>query len=198
MNEILTLRGLLRLALQTVRQPRTTLGALLALDLPRQALWLAMVLVVVVSVILAEIVNIVLVATVGDGDVTGPVLSPFAFGGIQMMILILSVVLIDRVGRMMGGTGTVEGAILAVTWLQFIMICLQVAQSVALVLFPFGATVIVLFGVALFLYLLTAFVAELHGFASMGRTFGMILMVFVGVALGLSFILTLAGVTVPR
>lgn len=53
-------------------------------------------------------------------------------------------------------------------------------------------------GLGLFLYLLAAFVAELHGFASVGRTFAMILFVLMGVALGLSFILTLIGVTVPR
>ncbi len=198
MTELTSLGGLVRLALRTIREPRATFAALRALDLPREALWQAMVLVVVVSVLLAEAVNLVLAAIVPAAGAGTPLAGPFAFGGIQLAMLFLSVVLIDRIGRLMGGTGDLDGAILAVTWLQFIMICLQVVQSAALVLFPFGAAVIVLLGIALFLYLLTAFVAELHGFPSMGRTFAMILFVFMGVALGFSFLLSLAGVTVPR
>ncbi len=198
MTELASLGGLVRLALRTIREPRATFADLRALNLPRDALWQAMVLVVVVSVLLAEAVNLLLAAIMPATTAGMPILGPFAFGGIQLAMLVLSVVLIDRIGRLMGGRGDLEGAILAVTWLQFIMICLQVVQSAALVIFPFGAALIVLLGIALFLYLLTAFVAELHGFPSMGRTFAMILFVFMGVALGLSFLLSLSGVTVPR
>jgi hypothetical protein len=198
MTELTTLGGLLRLAVQTLRQPRRTFADLRALALPREVLWQALLLVVVISVLLAEAVNLLLAAIVPNGTAGRPLVGPFAFGGIQFAMLILSVLLIDRIGRMMGGVGDLDGAILAVTWLQFIMICLQVVQSAALVIFPFGSALIVLLGIVLFLYLLTAFVAELHGFPSMGRTFAMILFVFMGVALCLSFLLTLSGVTVPR
>lgn len=198
MSEFMSFGGLVRLAGRTIRAPRETYAALRGLDLPRETLWQAMLLVVIVSVLLAEAVNMVLAAALPEAQAGTPLLGPFAFAGIQLGMLILSVVLIHRIGRMMGGSGDLDGAILAVTWLQFIMICLQVVQSAALVIFPFGSALIVLLGIVLFLYLLTAFVAELHGFPSMGRTFAMILFVFMGVALCLSFLLTLAGVTVPR
>lgn len=197
MTELTTFGGLVRLAVRTVREPRPVFTELRALYLPREALWQALIAVVAVSVILAELVNMVLAAALG-GPAGQPILSPLAFAGIQLGILLLSVALIDRVGRMMGGRGDLDGAILAVVWLQFVMVCLQIVQSVLLLLFPFGAALVVILGIAIFLYLLTAFVAELHGFDSTGRVFAMILFVLMGVALGLSFVLTLAGVTVPR
>ncbi len=197
MSELTSLGGLVRLAVRTVREPRPVFAELRALSLPRDVLWQALAAVVIVSVILAEIVNMVLAAALG-GPAGQAFLSPLAFVGIQFAILALSVLLIDRVGRMMGGTGDLDGAVLAVAWLQFVMVCLQIVQSAVLLVFPVGAALIVLAGVAVFLYLLTAFVTELHGFDSKGRVFAMILFILMGVALGLSFLLTLAGVTVPR
>ena len=198
MTDLTSLRGLLGLAGDTVRAPRPTFARLLSLGIPRAALWEALVLVVVVSVILAELGNMILRATMGDAEEVPQFLSPFAFGGLQFVVLVASALLIDRVGRMMGGTGDMAGALLAVTWLQFVMIVLQLVQSVLLIALPGVAGIVLILGVVLFLYLLTAFVAELHGFASMGRTFGMIFFVMMGVALALSFILTLSGVAVPR
>lgn len=197
MSELTSLGGLVRLAVRTVREPRPVFAELRALSLPRDVLWQALAAVVIVSVILAEIVNMVLAAALG-GPAGQAFLSPLAFVGIQFAILALSVLLIDRVGRMMGGTGDLDGAVLAVAWLQFVMVCLQIVQSAVLLVFPVGAALIVLAGVAVFLYLLTAFVTELHAFDSKGRVFAMILFILMGVALGLSFLLTLAGVTVPR
>ena len=195
----LSLPGLTKLAVLTVRDPRRTFRKLLKLNPPQQVLWEAMILVVVLSVIFAEIGNMLVVARVGTGAEEIPqFLSPFAFGGLQLLVLIVSIVLIDRVGRAMGGKGDLSGAILAVTWLQFVMMGLQIVQTVVLLVMPGLAGVVLMAGIGLFLYLLTAFVAELHRFPSMGRTFAMIFFVMIGVALGLSFILTLAGVTVPR
>ncbi len=197
MTDLTSLGGLTSLAVRTVKEPRPVLAELRAMNLPREVLWQALAAVVLVSVIMAELVNMVLASTMG-GPAGQPIVGPLAFVGIQFAILLLSVLLIDRVGRMMGGTGDLDGAIVAVTWLQVVMVCLQVVQSLLLLLVPFVAALVVIGGIALFLFLLTAFVTELHGFRSTGRVFAMILFVLMGVALGLSFVLTLAGVTVPR
>ncbi|WP_375261312.1 YIP1 family protein [Palleronia sp.] len=198
MKPTLNLGTLVRLAAETVRAPQETFAALRSLNLPRQTLWEALLLVVVISVILAELGNLILVAFTPVASDAPQFLSPFAFGVLQFVILALSVVLIDRIGRGMGGQGRPEDAILAVTWLQFVMICLQIVQTLFLFILPGVAALILIGGLVLFLYLLTAFVIELHGFASHGRVFAMILVVMVGVALGFSFILTLLGVTVPQ
>ncbi len=191
-------RTLGRLAVDTVRAPRPTFARLRALELDLSTLWQALLLVVVLSIVLAELVNMYLLATIGTDAQPTLLLSPFFFGVIQLAFLLISVFMIHRIGRAFRGTGDLADAMLAVTWLQFVMVCLQVVQGVLLILMPPLAGIVMLLGLALFFWLLTNFVAELHDFHSLGRVFGMILFVLVGVALGLSFLLTLAGVTIPR
>ncbi len=187
-------RLLTALAVETVRQPRPTFGRLMSLNLPRDVLWQALALTLILSTLITELTSVFL-APAPDG---GFVISPLMLVTVQAAVPVLTIFLIHWLGRGMGGTGRLEDAILAVTWLQVVMLGLQLVQIVALALLPPLSGIVVIAGLALFLYLLTAFIAELHGFASMGRVFGMILFVLVGVALGLSFVLTLIGVTVPR
>ncbi|WOI57047.1 Yip1 family protein [Palleronia sp. LCG004] len=195
---LLSPRILGQLALDTVRAPRPTFARLRALDLDRGTLWQALLLVVVVSILLAELANMFLLATIAQDADPVLMLSPFAFGAMQLVVLIISVLLIDKVGRAFKGTGDLGDAILAVTWLQFVMVCLQILQGILLIVIPPLAGIVMILGLILFFWLLTNFVAELHGFDSLGRVFGMILFVLMGVALGLSFLLTLAGVSVAR
>ena len=84
---------------------------------------------------------------------------------------------------MRGGTGSFPDTLLAMVWLQFLMLGLQVIQLVLMVLFPPLAAIVNLAGFAIFLWLLTNFIAELHGFRSLlavfgGIIFGMILLGF--------------------
>ncbi|PZX18469.1 Yip1-like protein [Palleronia aestuarii] len=195
---LLSFSTLLPLAGETLRAPRRTFARLMELPVGREALWQALLLVVVLSILLAEATNLLLFAAETDGPAGPGFAAPFIFGAIQFVVLLSTVFLIDGVGRKFGGTGDLRGALLAVTWLQFIMVCLQVVQSVVILLVPSLGALVVTAGLVLFLVLLTCFVAELHGFSSLGRVFGMILFVLVGVGLALSLIATLAGVTVSR
>jgi hypothetical protein len=189
--------ALLPMVVDTIRDPRGTFGRLLSLRLPRAALFEGLVLVVVLSVLLAEVSNLVLSRIAGQ-ELPQVLASPFVFGALQLGLLLIMVVLIDRIGRGMGGSGDFDGALLLVTWLQFVMVCLQVAQSLAILVLPPLAWAIGVGGIILFMWQLTVLVAVLHGFASLGRVFGMILFVMLGAALALSVVLTAMGVTVPR
>lgn len=193
---LLSLKTLVPLAVETVKAPRPTFARLLSLDIPSQALWQALLLVLVVSVLLAEATNLLLAAALGPAEEPLMLAGPLIFGAIQLAVLVASVFLIYHVGRLMGGDGSFAGGILAVTWLQFLMVCLQVVQSVLILVLPGLAALVVIAGLVLFLWLLTNFVAELHGFASLGRVFGMIFFVLIGIGLVLSLLLTLSGVTV--
>ncbi|TRD20752.1 Yip1 family protein [Palleronia caenipelagi] len=188
--------GLVRLAAQSVKAPRPTMRRLLDLNLPASVLWHALALVIVLSVILAELGNILIRAALPPGMSPPVFLSPVLFGALQFAAMVVIIGLVDRVGRAMGGKGDFAGALMTVTWVQAIMVLLQIAQSLMLFIAPPFAGLLLIAGVVLFFYLLSAFVAELHGFASVGRTFAMILFVMVGVALAISFFLTLSGVTI--
>ncbi len=193
----LSTRSLVPLAVETLRDPQDVFGRLSRLGLPRSTLWECLLLVVLLSVILAEGSNLLIASTEGAG-IPALFAQPLVYGALQLGLLAGTVALIHGVGRKMGGQGTLDDAILAVVWLQFVMVCLQVVQSVAILVMPPVALLIGLAGLVVFFWLLTSFIAALHGFASLGRVFGMILFVMVGVALVLSAVLTFMGVTVPR
>ena len=77
-------------------------------------------------------------------------------------------------------------------WLQLLMLALQVLQLIATLVAPPFAGIIGLAGFALFLWLMTAFIAELHGFRSRGRVFlGLVL-----TGLGTGFVLGIAIVLI--
>jgi hypothetical protein len=191
----LTLNGLLAMAWRTVRNPREGATEMLSLGVPREALWPALALVVVLSILLAQMTSLMMTGSVGMEDM--PV-GPAATGFIQLLLLIVMVFAIFWIGRSMGGTGSFEETVLLVAWLQFIMVCLQGVQAISLIVFPsVVAGLIGMLGLFLFLWLLTSFVAVLHGFASLFQVFVMILVSAFGIAFGLSIILTLIGVTVP-
>ena len=78
-------------------------------------------------------------------------------------------------------------------WLQLLTVALQLLQLVASVIAPPLAGLIGLGGFVLFLWLMTAFIAELHGFRSRGLVFlGMVLTALgAGLILGIAMILIL-------
>jgi hypothetical protein len=190
----LTLNSLLAMAWRTVRNPREGATELLSLGIPREALWPALALVVVLSILLAQLTSLVVT---GDMGMAGLPVGPAATGFIQLLLLVVMIFAIFWIGRSMGGTGSFEEAILLVAWLQFIMVCLQAVQAVALLIVPLVASLIGIGAIMLFLWLLTNFVAVLHGFSSLFQVFIMILVSAFGIAFGLSILLTLIGVTVP-
>jgi hypothetical protein len=189
----LTLNSLLGMVWRTVRNPREGATEVLSLGVPREALWPALALVVVLSILFAHATALLVT---GEAGMAMPV-GPAATGFIQLLLLVVMVFAIFWIGRAMGGSGSFEEAILLVTWLQFIMVCLQVVQAFALVFVAPLAGIIGIAGILLFLWLLTNFTAVLHGFSSLFMVFLMILVSGFGIAFGLAIIMTLIGITVP-
>lgn len=179
------------LARLTLQEPRQAARALLAEGVPMRARTAGLLLVAVLSALFASL-------QVGPGlaelDPFSRFMlaSPFRAAVFQWLFLALSVVLIHRVGRAFGGDGSLPDALLVVVWLQLPMLALQVLQLAATLVAPPLAGIIGLGGLALFLWLMTAFVAELHGFRSRGRVFlGLVL-----TALGTGLILGIAAVLI--
>jgi hypothetical protein len=188
----LTLNNLVAMAWRSMKNPREGATEVLSLGIPREALWPALALVVVMSILLANVTALLLA-----GDAAAMPVGPAATGFIQLALLVVMVFAVFWIGRAMGGTGSFEESVLIVAWLQFIMVCLQVVQAGILVISTPIAEIFGLLGVLLFLWLLTNFVAVLHGFSSLFQVFVMILVSAFGIAFGLSIILTLIGVTMP-
>ncbi len=160
-----SLRSLLMLARETVAAPREGARRVLALDLSLGEGLLALALMAVVSGLMMQFAMIA--SPPGPGDYLANLLSqPFRAVILQGALWVLGAWAMYWVGAMRGGQGTLPGAVVLVAWLQFILTILQVVQMAALVLLPPLAGVLGMAGVALFFWLLTHFVMELHGFRS--------------------------------
>ena len=184
------LRDLIQTGRLTLKDPRQGARVVLGWPFSVGELWLVLVLTAIVSALLAEFV----VAQTPEG--ADPVLlammaSPVWFAAIQFAGLAVLTALVFGIGRQFGGTGGFAGALALIGWLQSILIVLQVAQIAALLVMPPLALIISLVSLVLFLWLLTSFTAELHGFRSLGRTFVGMIGAFLGVTVILSVILVL-------
>jgi hypothetical protein len=177
------------LAQLTLQDPRAATRALLAEGVPLPARTAGLLLVAVLSAVLAS-VQLRLSPQELDPMSAFMLASPFRAAVVQWAFLALSVVLIHRVGRAFGGTGSFPDALLIVVWLQCLTLVLQLAQLVVNVISPALAGIIGLGGFVLFLWLMASFIAELHGFRSRGLVFaGMVVSAFAaGLFIGLGVI----------
>lgn len=190
----LTLAELVRRAIDSVKDPRGGARAVMALALPRTARWEALIAVVIVSVLLAHVTAFL---SPGGDMMMAPMLrNPLASTTIQLGLMVIMVFAVFLIGRALGGGGSLDDTILLMAWMQWILVGLQVVQTLALLVIPPLGGLIVLAGMGLFFWLLTNFVAELHGFRSLGRVFMMIMLSMVGLAILMSIVLSMIGVQV--
>jgi hypothetical protein len=192
----MSLQNLLAMVWRSITNPREGAEEVLSLGVPRSALWTLLLLVVVLSSILGQITTFLL-AGISGAELSGLFAMPIATGVIQFVVLVGTVYAIHFIGRSFGGTGTLDEALLLIAWLQFVMVCIQVVQSLFMVIAPPIGSVIGIVALALFMWLLTNFVAVIHGFRSLGQVFTMILLSLFGIAFILSIILTIFGLTPP-
>lgn len=191
----LSLRGLVALAWTTVLQPREVAERIMMQNYPPPVLWLAFALVVVISVLLGQ-VTLMLLAQ--DAPIALPILaSPFAMGIVQAVLLVASLYAIFLIGRAMGGEGRLEDILALLVWLQFVMICLQVVQTAAMVILPLLGDLLGLAGLVIFLWLLTNFTAAAHGFRSLALVFVMICVSAFALTFLFSLLLAVLGIGMP-
>lgn len=168
------LQGILIFARDTVQQPRPGARALLNMHLPANAAWVGLILMAVASSALSTVTF--LLAGVADDPPLDPAMlalftNPIQLAVMQGCLLLIGTMLIHGIGRVFGGKGQFGQALLLVAWLEFILLLLQIAQTVILLVSEPMAAALGLFGLVLFLWLLTNFIAELHGFTSVLAVF---------------------------
>ncbi len=186
----ITLSGLLKLALLTVQQPRLGARVVLGEGLPNPTRWMALAFTAVASALSIHLTLALMPPSEVPADVIVP--GPVMLAVLQGGVMVLTALAAWQIGRWRGGRGRIEDAVLLMAWLQFIMLCLQVIQIVVMLGAPLLGDLIGLSGIVLFLWLLTAFVAELHGFSSLPAVFAGILGTIFAVALLLSLVLASA------
>jgi hypothetical protein len=191
-----SLASLIDLTRLTVRDPRGAARSLIAWRLPMSLRWTLFGLIVVLSAISAHL-TIGLMSTAERATVPTQMPGPFGLVVVQGAIMAMGAFLAFQLGRALGGKGNFADALLLVVWLQAILLGLQVLQLVVHAMTPilgegFAALlgeVIGLVGLALTFWLLTAFVAELHQFPSMGRVFLGVVLTILAIGVFLSVLI---------
>lgn len=181
---------IISLARLSVQDPRRGARTLLSMDVPLPARTAGLLLMAVASAVLMHL-GFLLLPPANDQMSHFLMQSPIRTAVIQWLILVISVFLIFQIGRAWGGHGSLPDTLLIVVWLQVIMLGVQVVQLLALILAPPLAGIVNIAGLILFFWLLSSFIAELHGFASRGKVLAGIFATTFAVALIVVFVLSL-------
>lgn len=180
------------MALQTAPEPRKVARDLFDLGLSRETLWTALLLMVVLATGLSVIADVLFPI---DAKLMGPVLSsPIMLGVVEGAFMFGLSTAIYVIGRLMGGQGSLENAIMTVVWMEFIFLGLQVLTVILSLIAPATAALLMFASAFLFFWVLSHFTAENHGFKSTGLVFTSILIFMVLAVFALSFILVILGV----
>jgi len=177
-----TLSGLVRAMIYSVQNPRPAARAMLGLHLPVAARWLGLALAAAGSTLLTVLA--VRLSPAGDDLAVQQILAnPLFLAAVQVGVLLVVTWLMAQVGRLAGGQGGFADAMVLMVWLQVILMAVQIVQLAVQLVSPMAGEVLGLLALGLLFWLLTNFVAELHGFTALGAVFAGI----IGTALVLSF-----------
>lgn len=184
----LSLNVLMSAARYTLQNPRAGARLILSVGLSTGQAMGALVLMAVLSTLLTSVS--ILVAPVPAGaELQLMFANPLQLAVMQAMILTMGAGLIHAVGTKFGGKGNFAGAVALIAWIEFILSLMQIVQLVALVVMPPFADVIGVMGLGVFLWLLSQFVTELHGFANVWKVFGAIIVTGLGVSFAVAMVL---------
>lgn len=182
----------IQLGVRSVADPRGVMGELRQRNHSVADMALAAALVCALGVILFELS--LLLAPAGDegGTLLG-ITSPIGAFVFQYAMILVTAFVVCYGGRMFGGKAGFDDSLLAVTWLQFVMLLVQIVQMAALVLVPPLGLLIFMAALILLVYLLVNFIMEIHGFTNPMAVVAGVIGAFFTVALVLSILLALLG-----
>ncbi len=186
----MTFKNLGDLAILTIREPALGLRALQSLNLPMSARWMALVLAVALSTLLAGLVRVLFPIPL-DNSVTRLIAEPALLASVQFGAMVASAAMMTWVGRLFGGQGRFEDALLITAWIEMLLVGVQAVQVVLMVIFPASASLLSVVAFGLFLYLTILLTKALHGFSSVF----MVILGFIGTMFVVGFALSFIAVS---
>lgn len=184
LDEFKTLVGL------TFRNPEAAATALLGAGWPVSARWMGLMLAVTVSALLAWLSSQLFPLPQGTAE-GSPILTltsqPMMLAGMQLVAVLMAAGLLAGVGRMFGGHGTFEDALLLTVWIEVVLLLVQAVQIAATLILPGVAGILGILAIALFFWLTVQFAKALHGFTSGPKVF----LGVIGTAFAVGFALSL-------
>lgn len=156
----------------TFRDPEAAARLLLAQGWPVSARWMGLLVAVSVSAILSwASAQIFPLSAEDPAAILTLSHTPLAMAGLQLGAIVLAAALMAGVGRMFGGRGSFEDALLLTVWIEIVLLVVQVVQVVLSLVLPPVAGMVGILAIVLFLWLTVQFTKALHGFSSALKVF---------------------------
>lgn len=172
----------------TFRDPVTAARSLIEMNWPLSVRWMGLFLAVSVSALLAWLSSQLFPIPEAEGM---PVLSltaqPLVLAIVQLFAIVLAASLMTGVGRIFGGRGSFEDALLLTVWIEIVLLLVQVVQLGASLILPGLSGILGILAIVLFVWLTVQFTKALHGFTSGGK----VLLGLIGTAFIAGFVLSI-------
>lgn len=172
----------------TFRDPQAAARALMGLGMPVPTRWMALALAVSVSSLLAWLAARLLG---GATQVEAVVLTaqPLLMAALQFGAIALAAFLMAGVGRVFGGQGRFEDALLLTVWIEIVLLVVQLAQIAVSLVLPSVGGILGLLAIGVFMWLTVQFTKALHGFHSGAK----VLLGVIATAIFAGFVLSLVA-----
>ena len=172
----------------TLRDPRKAAARVLAMQIPRPVLWQALVLAVVLGGILTTLYAYIFLLQ-GLASWAFFVINPLIFTGLSLVTTVVMVHAVHLIGIRCDGNGDLDGSLKIAIWLQVVALLFSAAELILLPVSPILSDLMALASVGVLVWLMTVFIAVLHGFQSYAKVlFGIIVS---ALTLGMAFIFLL-------
>jgi len=198
MERVMTSEAFWSLVRQTLFEPRDAARRILSAGLPAREGWLALALMAVLNTLVYSLsIRLSPPSDPAMLDMMGPAFhAPLIFAATLFAGLALAALAFTHAGRALGGTATLGDMLVLLTWMQALRLIVQVGLVVLALAMPALAGVVVIVAAFWGLYILLAFMAEAHGYDSLWRAAGALVIAFVGLVFGLSLLFSLVGVRI--
>ncbi|WP_306150954.1 Yip1 family protein [Roseovarius sp. MMSF_3281] len=177
----------------TLKTPKEAARHLLALDLPAQALWMALTLVsVVTSMVFAGLLQMAPMPAADMGELirgTPAYDAPLIFALLQWARAVVSVFVLYWVGTVFGGQGRLSDVLAVMAWLQAVTFALMLGIAVLGVLMPFVSSLLILAMAVWWVWAVISALDVAHEFDSMVKSAAVLIVSIVGATVGLSIFL---------
>ncbi|WP_417204891.1 YIP1 family protein [Antarctobacter sp.] len=186
----MTLDGYLKLALQSVTNPREVAALLLSIRPGREALWTAFALVVVLNALIFSMSLLI-----NPAGVPAILASPVIFLVMQGGALAASILALTWTGRLFGGKARIEEIALLMIWMQSLRVLVQAAMVLIVPISAMLAGLATMIVTALGVWIAVNFLDEAHELGGPLRALAVLVLGMLAMAFAVSLLLTLAGVT---
>ncbi|WP_208348470.1 Yip1 family protein [Pseudaestuariivita rosea] len=188
----LTAQSIIALFQLSFANPKEGAEKILALGIPREANWLIVAIVAVLSGLLSAVFQ--MVTPENPQPMFMMPSSPGGLVAISAATLLSMIFAVHLAGRAFSSQGSFDDCMVLICWWQFIWIIVQSASVLLIMMIPaIGALFFLIMG-GYCLWLLVSFTDVIYRFNSPGKSALLLVLAFLGVVFTLGFVLSILGI----